>query len=128
MSSKPTILVIDDELDTCELLEILLSESFFVATTTNAIKALQTLYEVKPDLILLDLKMPSLDGLDVCKMIRSNPNPRIAQVPIVIFSAKSDRKDIQIALDTGANDYIIKPFTHDHLLSVINKNLEIKND
>ena len=125
MNTKPKIWVIDDEIDTCELLEILLSDYYKVTTTTDALKALEILPTVKPDLILLDLKMPNVDGLDVCKKIRSSLDPIFRQTPVVIFSAKSDRKDIQQALDSGADDYIIKPFSHDHLLEVVNKNLGI---
>jgi two-component system phosphate regulon response regulator PhoB len=109
MSSK-TILVVDDEEDILELLDYnLTKEGFRVVRAASGEKALDLAKTERPDLVVLDLMLPGLDGLEVCKRIRSNRST--ADIPIVMLTAKGEEADIVLGLELGADDYVTKPFS-----------------
>lgn len=100
------ILVVDDDKNICEILRIFLEkDGLKVYTANDGQTALETFSEVKPTLVLLDVMMPGMDGMDVCKEIR-----RIDNTPIVFISAKDQTMDKILGLELGADDYIVKPF------------------
>jgi two-component system phosphate regulon response regulator PhoB len=104
-----TILAVDDEEDILELVDYNLSkEGYDVVCVTSGEKALEAARTDKPNLILLDLMLPGLDGLDVCKRLKADP--LTADIPIVILTAKGEETDIVLGLELGAEDYVTKPF------------------
>jgi two-component system phosphate regulon response regulator PhoB len=113
------ILVIDDEPDVTELLEYKLnSEGFSVRTSNNPSLILGEVKDFLPDLIILDIMMPELNGLQVCRMIRSNPS--LERIPIIFLTAKGEMEDRVEGLEAGADDYLGKPFNTRELILRIN--------
>lgn len=109
MSKGNKILVIDDEPDVTDLLEYKLkSEGFSVRTSNNPALILGEVKDFLPDLIVLDIMMPELDGLQVCRMIRSNAS--LERIPIIFLTAKGEMEDRVEGLEAGADDYLSKPF------------------
>jgi DNA-binding response OmpR family regulator len=105
MSQK--ILVVDDELDIVKVVRAYLEQSGFrVITASDGEQALAMFRHEQPDLIVLDLNLPKLDGLDVCRAIR-----RDSHVPIIMLTARVEETDRLIGLEIGADDYIVKPFS-----------------
>ncbi len=110
------IAVLDDEPDIVELLSVQLKNaSFKVRGFNNAEKLLRFLSEKKPNLILLDLMLPDMDGLDVCKQLKSNDAYK--DIPIIMLTAKGEETDKIIGLELGADDYITKPFSPKELIA-----------
>ncbi len=108
--SKERILVVDDEEDIRRLMEYSLVRDGFVAyTAESGLGAMNTVHDKKPDLIILDLMLPDMDGLDVCRAVRSNPET--STIPIIMVTAKGEDADIVAGLELGADDYITKPFS-----------------
>ena len=104
-----SILIVDDEPNILLSLEFLMQqEGYEVRTATNGDEALLAVGEKQPDLILLDIMMPKLDGFEVCQKIRSNPKWK--DIRIVMLTAKGREVDQEKGLALGADDYIIKPF------------------
>lgn len=102
-----TILVVDDELEIVKVVRAYLEQSGFrVVTASDGQQALAVFRREHPDLIVLDLNLPSLDGLAVCRAIR-----RESDVPIIMLTARVDETDRLIGLELGADDYIVKPFS-----------------
>ncbi len=107
---EKTILVVDDEAHIQELIKFnLIKNGFRVITADNGIDALKVAEEEKPDLIFLDLMLPGMDGLEVCKSIRKNSV--IESTPIIMITAKGEELDKILGLELGADDYITKPFS-----------------
>ncbi len=108
MSGNQTVLVVDDESDILEFLKYNLEkEGFVVATAENGKEALEIAYKVKPQLIILDIMMPEMDGVEVCRQLRSD---KVFDQTIISFLTARDEDYSQIAaLDVGGDDYITKP-------------------
>lgn len=107
---KEKILVVDDEEDILELVRYNLSkERYRVSIALSGEIALQKAKEERPDLILLDLMLPGLDGLTVCRELKRDP--LTSSTPIVMLTAKGEEADIVVGLELGADDYIVKPFS-----------------
>jgi two-component system alkaline phosphatase synthesis response regulator PhoP len=114
--AKEKILVVDDEEDILELLKYNLSrEGYQVSCTTSGEKTLSLVKTQTPDLILLDLMLPGMDGLEVTRRLKDNPNTK--NVPIVMLTAKGEEADIVTGLELGADDYVTKPFSPRILLA-----------
>ncbi len=108
--AREKILVVDDEEDILELVRYNLSkERYRVSSALSGEIALQKAREERPDLILLDLMLPGLDGLTVCRELKRDP--AISSTPIVMLTAKGEDADIVVGLELGADDYIVKPFS-----------------
>ena len=102
-----TILVVDDEPKILQLAkDYLVDNGFKVLTSGDGVQALTIARQEKPDLIVLDLMLPGMDGLDVCRIIR-----RESDVPIIMLTARTEEADQLIGLELGADDYITKPFS-----------------
>ncbi|MCY9515860.1 response regulator transcription factor [Paenibacillus apiarius] len=113
------ILIVDDELEITELISLYLRrEGYHVFVADNGYTALQMVKEVAPDLIILDILLKSLDGIEVCKEIRKTSN-----VPILFVSCKSDDVDIIMGLTVGGDDYITKPFSPSQLVARVKAHL-----
>lgn len=113
--SKRTILVVEDEPKLVEVVrEYLEHDGYRVVTASDGLEALKRFRQARPDLIVLDLMLPEVDGLEVCKRIRRESN-----VPIVMLTARAEEVDELIGLELGADDYVIKPFSPRTLLARI---------
>ena len=112
------ILVVDDEPEAVELLEFNLKQAGFdVVTAADGAQAIKKARSVLPSLIVLDLMLPEIDGLDVCKMLRRDP--ATAGIPIIMLTAKAAEMDRIVGLEVGADDYLGKPFNPRELLARI---------
>ena len=117
---KSRILVVDDEPEAVELLEFNLKKAGFdVITAADGAQALKKARSAQPDLIVLDLMMPEIDGLEVCKILRRDP--ATARIPIIMLTAKAAEVDRIVGLELGADDYVTKPFSPRELVLRVNK-------
>jgi len=106
----PKILVVDDEPDAVELIKFnLKAAGYEVATAADGDEALKKARAVLPDLIVLDLMLPEVDGLEVCKILRRDP--KVSAIPIIMLTAKAAEIDRVLGLELGADDYVTKPFS-----------------
>ena len=113
------ILIADDEPNQLELMAFNLKSSGFICIKArNGEEALELIEENSPDLVILDWMMPNMSGIDLCRSLRSRPETK--QLPIIILSARSEDSDKSLGLDTGADDYISKPFSPKELISRVN--------
>ena len=110
------ILIADDEPNQLELMSFNLSNAgYSIIKATNGKEAIELIENDSPDLIILDWMMPKMSGIDVCRTLRSRSETK--QIPIIILSARSEDSDKSLGLDTGADDYISKPFSPKELIS-----------
>ncbi len=117
--TQPTILLVDDEKEIIDLLEIYLkNEGFHLLRAGSGTEALQLLEKEDVDLIVLDIMMPKMDGIQTCMKIREQRN-----MPIIMLSAKSQDMDKILGLSTGADDYVTKPFNPLELIARIKSQL-----
>jgi two-component system, OmpR family, alkaline phosphatase synthesis response regulator PhoP len=108
--TRERILVVDDEEDLLELVNYnLTKEGFRVTCAASGERALKEAQSLLPDLIVLDLLLPRVDGLEVCRLLKADPQTK--HIPIVMLTAKTEESDIVRGLDLGADDYITKPFS-----------------
>ncbi|MCA0329835.1 MAG: response regulator transcription factor [Actinobacteria bacterium] len=116
---KGRVLVVDDDTALAEMLGIVLrAEGFEPLFCADGAKALAAFREAKPDLVLLDLMLPGRDGIDVCRSIRAESG-----VPIVMLTAKTDTVDVVLGLESGADDYVVKPFKPKELVARVRTRL-----
>lgn len=122
MSGKPLILIIDDEKDVCALLgNILTSEGYMVLTALDGMSGLKIAEEKKPDIVLLDLKMPKMDGLEVLRCIK-----RIDKnIVVIIMTGYGTIDTARIAMKLDAFDYITKPFDLNYVKAVVKDGLKL---
>jgi len=115
LATRGRVLVVDDDASLAEMLTIVLrQEGFDSQMCGRGDEALQIFRDYRPDLVLLDLMLPGKDGIDVCKEIRAESG-----VPIVMLTAKGDTIDVVLGLESGADDYIVKPFKPKELIARI---------
>ncbi len=116
---KNTVLIVDADQQLRKLMSVILDDAEFKIVTCAAGKeALRAFVSVKPDLVLLDLNLPDMEGKEIITAIRE-----WSQVPIIILSTRSSDDDVVMALNMGANDYVVRPFSADVLLARINASL-----
>jgi two-component system response regulator MprA len=114
-----TILIVEDDLAIVSLVSLgLRYETYHVITATNGLAGLELFYEQKPDLIILDWLLPGMDGIKMCKIIRSQSN-----IPIIMITARDAIQDRVNGLETGADDYLVKPFHIDELVARVHARL-----
>lgn len=119
---KKKILVVDDEPHIVNLVRLTLSgEKYEVYSAYSGQEALRLAQQIRPDLILLDIMMPNMDGYQVCEELRKDK--RTANVPIMILSAKSQLVDKFKSINVGADDYVVKPFDPDELIKRVKVNI-----
>ncbi|MEO6821717.1 MAG: MtrAB system response regulator MtrA [Candidatus Nanopelagicales bacterium] len=121
---KGRVLVVDDDTALAEMLGIVLrSEGFEAMFCSDGNQALSAFRECRPDLVLLDLMLPGRDGIDVCRAIRAESG-----VPIVMLTAKTDTVDVVVGLESGADDYVMKPFKPKELIARVRARLRQTGD
>jgi two-component system phosphate regulon response regulator PhoB len=117
-----TVLVVDDDPDVRQLVEMKLRlDGIETLTATNGIEALDMLEKAHVDLVILDVMMPVMDGIETCSRIRQVE--AFADLPVIMLTAKAQAGDIQDGFATGATDYVVKPFSPRELLSRVRGNL-----
>ena len=122
VAKTKSILVIDDNDDIRGLLSLVLQkEGYEVLEAAGGSEALIKINESKPDLILLDVMMPGLSGLEVLATIRESREKKISEVPVIMITAKSTTDDIDAAIELGANSYIVKPFRPANLVEKVSE-------
>jgi len=110
------ILIVEDEIDLIKLLKYNLEkEGFAVASATDGSVALSEVRRQTPDLVILDLMLPGLSGLEICRQLRRNDS--LASIPVLIISAKAEESDRVVGLEIGADDYLTKPFSKRELVA-----------
>ena len=117
--SKGKILVVDDEIYIVHILDFSLGmEGYEVITALDGEQAIEQARNEKPDLIVLDIMMPKLDGYETCKILKSEKETR--DIPVILLSAKGRNVDQKVGFEVGADDYITKPFSPRKLVERIN--------
>jgi len=121
-AGQPTVLLVDDEPAQREVLSYNLeAEGFRVVQASNGEEALMLVDEVSPDVIVLDWMMPNVSGIEVCRRLKTRPETRA--VPIIMLSARSEEVDRVRGLETGADDYVIKPYSVVELMARVRAQL-----
>ena len=119
MNERPRILVVDDEPQLTRVLRTgLTSRGYDVRAAADGLSGFETFMDWKPDLVITDLAMPEMDGLELCRRVRA-----VSPVPIIVLSAKGEERTKVEALDMGADDYVTKPFGIDELLARVRASL-----
>ena len=125
MRTPPRILVVDDNLTNLEVLRVRLNaQGYEVITAVDGEDALRRARELEPDLVLLDIMMPRLDGISVLKELKRDT--ALAFIPVILVTAKADTRDIVNGLEAGGDDYLAKPFEQAALVARVRSMLRIK--
>ena len=120
------ILVVDDEVYILHILDFSLgAEGFDVITATDGEEALAKAQREKPDLIVMDVMMPRLDGYETCRRLKNDPGTR--DIPVLLLTARGREEDRKQGMESGADDYITKPFSPNKLISRVSDILGIKH-
>jgi DNA-binding response OmpR family regulator len=115
-----TILLVDDDEDLVQALEFsLCQQNYRVVKSINGAEAINRSFDLQPDLILLDIMMPNLDGLTACRAIKTMEQTQ--NIPVIMLTAKGDIETIKAAFQAGASDYIVKPFGMNKVLEKIER-------
>lgn len=114
------ILIAEDERDILDLITFTLRyHGYEVHQASNGQEALDIARKVKPDLIMMDVRMPKMTGYEACRHIKADAN--LKHIPVIFLSAKGQESEVQTGLEAGATDYILKPFAPDHLVSRVSE-------
>lgn len=123
MNQNFTIYIVEDDADITEILEDnLWREGYRIRTFTDGLKAYDAIAKSPPDLIILDLNLPSMSGIELCKYIRSNDVT--SEIPVIMLTARSEEIDKIIGFEVGADDYVTKPFSPRELLARVKVHLK----
>ncbi len=123
--SKQLILAVDDQPNNLKVLSSVLNKTYSLSLANNGKMALKILDKIKPDLILLDIMMPEMDGFETCKEIKAKPE--FADVPVIFLTARTEIEDVVKGFELGAVDYITKPFNISELRVRINNHISLFN-
>ena len=126
MRTPPLILIVDDNPANVEILQMrLMANNYEIITATDGEIGLAVAREKLPDLILLDIMMPKIDGLEVCRLLKNDPE--LPFMPIIMVTAKADSKDIIAGLEAGSDEYLTKPVDQGALVARVKSMLRIKD-
>lgn len=126
MRERPLILVVDDVAENLDIVTMrLTAQGYAVETARNGREAIESTYRLKPDLLLLDIMMPEIDGIEVTQRLKADEATR--PIPILLLTAKSSVEDVVAGLDAGGDDYLTKPFDHAALVARVRSLLRIKS-
>ncbi|MTV38676.1 response regulator [Duganella radicis] len=121
-NNRRTVLIVDDTPDNITLLSTLLKDKYNTKVATSGTTALQIVASSKVDLILLDIMMPDVDGIETCRRLKADPAS--AAIPVVFLTAKSQKEDEALGLSVGAADFLRKPVNPDQLFSRVAAHLK----
>lgn len=122
--ARGRILVVDDEPINLQIMRHILKEHCNAAYANNGSKAIELAEKIKPDLILLDVMMPEMDGFEVCSLLKKNPET--AEIPVIFLTAKVETEDLLRGFTLGAVDYITKPFRKEELLARVKTHIRLR--
>lgn len=115
---NPSVLIVDDEPMTRNLLRLMLERAgFTILEAEDGLKALEVVAESSPDVLLLDVMMPNMDGITVCETLRAQAETAV--LPIILLSARTSPEAVRMGLEAGANEYLGKPVSRDELIQTI---------
>ncbi|HXU94299.1 MAG TPA: response regulator [Gallionella sp.] len=123
-SKRPTVLVIDDEPFNLSLMDGLLNRDYTIQKASNGPEALKLAFAEPPDLILVDVMMPGMDGFEVCRQLKDNA--KTVHVPVIFITAKNEIKDEELGFAVGAADFIHKPISAPIVAARVRTHLKIK--
>lgn len=127
MSENKKVLIIDDNPTLATTLQMILElKGFTIITASDGIAGLNKVMEEMPDIIILDIMLPGMDGYQVCEKVKANPNTK--DIPVIMLTGKDTGEDFDKALEKKADWYIVKPYNIDHLMSVFDKLLKNKEE
>jgi signal transduction histidine kinase len=125
MKKKQTVLIVDDNPENLAILgNIIAKNGYIPGFSKNGTEALVYMTEKRPDLILLDIMMPEMDGFEVCRRLKQDAT--LADIPIIFLTAKAEKEDVIAGLELGAVDYVTKPFNQKELITRVNTHLELQ--
>ncbi len=125
MTEKPVVLIVDDVAVNLEILRALLeAEGWQISAATSGEEALEVVASDRPDLILLDVYMPGLNGFEVCRLLKKDDETR--DIPVIFLTAAGEKEAILEGFGTGAVDYVTKPFVTPELLARVRTHIELK--
>ena len=120
MKIPPRIVIVDDNPINLDIFQArLMLHGYDVLTAINGEEALALIGKTQPDLVLLDIMMPKIDGIEVCRRVRADPS--LPFIPIIIVTAKGESRDIVAGLEAGCDEYLTKPVDHAALVARVNK-------
>ncbi|MBE0408522.1 MAG: response regulator [Anaerolineales bacterium] len=123
ISAKKMVMVIDDEADTAEMFaEMMLMSGYRVIKSSGGAQAIKMIAQENPDVLILDVMMPEVSGLEILRFLKNDPY--LAKIPVVVVSAKALPSDIRFGLDAGASKYLTKPVSFQELKGVIDEVLK----
>jgi len=126
MRTPPLILIVDDNPANVDILQMrLLANNYDIITATDGEMGLAMAKEKQPDLLLLDIMMPKIDGIEVCRRLKNDPT--LPFMPIIMVTAKADSKDVILGLEAGSDEYLTKPVDHGSLVARVKSMLRIKD-
>jgi putative two-component system response regulator len=123
-SERPTVLVVDDEPFNLSLMDGILGKYYNVKLADDSLKALELAFAEPPDLVLLDVMMPDVDGFEICRRLMNNPATN--HVPVIFITAKNEIKDEELGFSVGASDFIHKPISAPLVAARVRTHLKIK--
>ena len=123
MQAKPNVLIVDDTQDNTDLVGRILGSRYTVTTAASGSAALDSVVVERPDLILLDIVMPGMDGFETCQQLKQNSSTQ--DIPVVFLTAKDQARDVVRGLRLGAVDYVIKPFDRMELVARVDSIIEM---
>ncbi|MCH5252910.1 MAG: response regulator [Lachnospiraceae bacterium] len=124
MNMKKTIVAVDDSNIVLKMLEEILSDDYDFHGFSKGMRALQYLKNTRPDLIILDVDMPEIDGYEMLRLIRERYTLKSKSVPVIFLTSNNDKEHVVKAVEAGANDYAVKPVSEDILMTKIENLLE----
>nr|WP_225907922.1 diguanylate cyclase [Hyphomonas sediminis] len=125
MMKKATILIVDDEISNIEIINAILEDRYEICFATSGTQAIEVMRELQPDLVLLDVLMPGMDGFDVCRRVKNDPD--LVDIPIIFTTGLGDTADEMKGLSLGAIDYVTKPIQPAILKARVSNHIELKN-
>ncbi len=123
MTHKKKILIVDDDIVNLEIVAELLEDDYEIQTLESGERALETIRNICPDLIILDIMMPGANGYEICKQIKADE--QLKKITVILISAKAMLKETRLGFEAGADDYITKPFEHAELQDRIKSHLNV---
>lgn len=122
---RATILIVDDDISNIEIMNAVLEDAYEVCFAMSGVQALDVMRDIQPDLVLLDVLMPGMDGFEVCRQCKNDPE--LVDIPIIFTTGLGDTEDEMLGLSLGAIDYVTKPIQPAILKARVSNHIELKN-
>ncbi len=124
-SDNAKVLIIEDDEETARMIEVILSlEGYKTSSLRHGVKIEESIREIQPDVIILDIMLPVIDGIEILRELKENPDTQ--EIPVIVCSVKFSGSDQQLALRSGAESYVTKPFNPEDLVEAVKSALDRK--